>query len=116
MNAESINNYLEEIVRILKIHNPLEIVLFGSVSKSNYNDESDIDLLIILDINKIPDTYEEKMKIKLDVRKSLRHINRKVSLDLLIYTKKEFIIMKKEKSSFYKEIINTGKRIYEKAS
>ena len=75
--------------------------MFGSVSKGNYDDESDIDLLIILDIDKIPETYEEKMELRQNIRKSLRVINRRVSLDLLVYTKKEFEIMKEEGSSFF---------------
>ena len=116
MEKETITKYLEEIVKTMIVHNAYEIILFGSISKEKFDDESDIDLLIILDIDKIPETYEEKMKLKLEIRKALRKINRKISLDLLIYTKKEYEIMKKEKSSFFEEIIRTGKTLYEKAS
>ena len=116
MNNELISNYLDETVEILKNLEISEVILFGSVSKGNYDDESDIDLLIILDIDKIPETYEEKMELRQNIRKSLRVINRRVSLDLLVYTKKEFEIMKEEGSSFLTEISNTGKKLYEKAS
>ncbi len=116
MNNELMSNYLDETVEILKKLEISEVILFGSVSKGNYDDESDIDLLIILDIDKIPETYEEKMELRQKIRKSLRAINKKVSLDLLVYTKKEFEIMKEEGSSFLTEINNTGKKIYEKAS
>ena len=101
MNNELISNYLDETVEILKNLEISEVILFGSVSKGNYDDESDIDLLIILDIDKIPETYEEKMELRQNIRKSLRVINRRVSLDLLVYTKKEFEIMKEEGSSFF---------------
>ncbi len=111
-----IENYLEEIVKKIKEHNAYEIILFGSMNTDKFDKESDIDLFIILDIDEIPETYEEKMELKLDIRKSLRKINRKISLDLLIYTKKEYEIMKEEKSSFVEEIIKTGRTIYEKAS
>ena len=114
MNEEIISAYLKEIVEILKKQNVIEIVLFGSVSTGNYDDESDIDLLIILDIDKIPENYEEKMELKFHIRKSLRSINRKVPLDLLIYTKKEYEIMKEEGSSFLNEINNTGKILFHK--
>ncbi len=116
MERETIKNYLEEIVKTIKAYNVYEIILFGSVSKEKYDDESDIDLFIVLDIDKIPETYEEKMKLKLEIRKALRKINKKISLDLLIYTKKEYEIMKEEKSSFFEELIRTGKTLYEKAS
>jgi len=116
MDKETIKEYLEETVKTIISLNAYEIILFGSISKGEYDDESDIDLLIVLDIDKIPETYEEKMKLKLEIRKALRTINRKISLDLLIYTKKEFEIMKEERSSFFEEIIRTGKTLYEKAS
>ena len=116
MNNELMSNYLDETVEILKKLEISEVILFGSVSKGNYDDESDIDLLIILDIDKIPETYEEKMELRQKIRKSLRAINKKISLDLLVYTKKEFEIMKEEGSSFLAEINNTGKKLYEKAS
>lgn len=116
MNNELLSNYLDETVEILKKLEISEVILFGSVSKGNYDDESDIDLLIILDIDKIPETYEEKMELRLVISRSLRKINKKVPLDLLVYTKKEYEIMKKEGSSFLNEISSTGKKLYEKAS
>ena len=111
-----IKKYLNDIIEILKNHNTKEIILFGSLSSGNYDDESDIDLLVVLDIDEIPETYEEKMKLKLDIRRSLRKINRKVAIDLLVYTKKEIEKMTEEKGSFFKEILDTGKKLYEKAS
>ena len=108
--------YLTETINILKQKNILEIVLFGSLNSQNFSKYSDIDLLIILDVDEIPKTYEEKMKLKLELRKSIRHINRKIAIDMLVYTKKEYEIIKKEKSVFIEEIINTGKKVYEKAS
>ena len=116
MKRTQINNYLDETIKILKMHDPKEIILFGSVSKGTDGIESDIDLLVILDVDKIPETYEEKMAMTLDIRKSLRHINKKVSLDLLVYTKKEYAVMKTEKSLFLNEVNKTGRTVYEKAS
>ena len=116
MDTEAIKKYLDKTVETIISLNAYEIILFGSISKRKYNDESDIDLLIVLDIDKIPETYEDKMRLKLEIRKALRPINRKISLDLLIYTKKEYEIMKEERSSFFEEIIRTGKKLYEKAS
>ena len=109
-------NYLDKVVEILKLQDIYEVILFGSVVKGNFDSESDIDLLIILDIDRIPATYEERMELRYKIRKSLREINREISLDLLVYTKKEFEIMKKEGNSFFNEINKTGRRIYEKAS
>ncbi len=108
--------YLEEILDILIKHNPLQIVLFGSANTGEFKEDSDIDLLVILDINTIPGTYEEKMKMKLELRRSLRSINRKIPIDLLVFTSKEVEVMSNQKNLFIEEIMNTGKILYEKAS
>lgn len=111
-----ISKYLVDILEILKKHNPVSIVLFGSANAGESREGSDIDLLIVLDIDKIPETYEKKMKLKLGLRKSLRSINTKIPIDLLVFTSKEIEIMNNQGNSFIKEIMNTGKVLYEKAS
>jgi uncharacterized protein len=116
MSEIEIDSYIQEIINKLSKLNIKEIILFGSMNNGNFDEESDIDLLIILDIDKIPETYEEKMKMKLELRKAIRTINRKVAIDLLVYTKKEFELIKKEGNNFFQNIIKNGKRLYEKAS
>jgi len=116
MNNIKMTSYLDETLKILKKHNPEEIILFGSMSNGTANMDSDIDLLVILNIDSIPKTYEEKMVLTCNIRRSLRNINKKVALDLLFYTKKEYAAMKAEKSLFLNEIDKTGKIIHEKAS
>jgi len=116
MSMMEVDTYLENIVAALKELNIKEIILFGSINEKRYDNESDIDLLVILDIDKIPQTYEEKMKLKLEIRKAIRDINRKVAIDLLVYTKKEFEELKKRGNNFFQNIIKNGKKIYEKAS
>lgn len=111
-----ISSYLEEILVILKKHNPVSIVLFGSVNTGNSSEGSDIDLLVVLDIDRIPETYEEKMELKLGLRKSLRGINSKIPIDLLVFTSKEIEIMSNQGNSFAEEIMNTGQVLYEKAN
>ncbi|MFP4490898.1 MAG: nucleotidyltransferase domain-containing protein [Spirochaetaceae bacterium] len=116
MSEIGIDSYIQEIINILSKMNIKEIILFGSINNGNFDEESDIDLLVIMDINEIPKTYEEKMKMKLELRKAIRTINRKVAIDLLVYTKKEFEIIKKEGNNFFQNIIKNGKILYEKAS
>ena len=56
------------------------------------------------------------MKNKLLVRKTIYEISKKIPIDLIVYTKREYEIIQNNKSAFYNEIENTGKIIYEKAS
>ncbi|MDZ7794874.1 MAG: nucleotidyltransferase domain-containing protein [Spirochaetia bacterium] len=116
MNTTEIDNYLEAIVDSLKNLDVKEIILFGSINDGHYDDESDIDLLVILDIDTIPQSYEEKMKMKLEIRKAIRRINRKIAIDLLVYTKKEYEMLKQHGNNFFQDIIKNGRRLYEKAS
>ena len=107
---------LEEITRRLKELDPYKIILFGSLSKQNNDEESDIDLLVILNNDKISKNYKEKMEKKLRVRNLIWDLSKEIPIDLLVYTKREFEIIMENKNSFFKELEKTSKTIYEKAS
>ena len=113
---EWFEEYLPEIIEKLKKINPYKIVVFGSIANKESGKNSDIDLLVILDTETISNNYEEKMKNKILVRKCIYDISKKIPIDLLVYTKKEYEIIKENPNSFFKEINVTGKTLYEKAS
>jgi predicted nucleotidyltransferase len=113
---ENMERILEEITRRLKELDPYKIILFGSLSKQNNDEESDIDLLVILNNDKISKNYKEKMEKKLLVRNLIWDLSKEIPIDLLVYTKREFEIIMENKNSFFKELEKTGKTIYEKAS
>ncbi len=110
--------FLNEIVNNLLTLKPLKVILFGSYAGDiDRNDtESDIDLIVILDIKTIPETYDHKLELKVQVRDSIYDLSRQKPIDLIVYTNGEFEYLKKQRSSFYNEIIETGKILYEKAS
>jgi len=94
----------------------MKIILFGSYANGNFSEDSDIDLIVILDSSEIAKNYEEKMKNKLLVRKSIYELSKKIPIDLVVYTKTEYDIIANNENSFYNEIVNSGKILYEKAS
>ena len=53
------NAVLDHLVQSLKSSNPCKIILFGSYAKGNPNENSDIDLLVILDNDRVAQTYTE---------------------------------------------------------
>ena len=106
---------INEIVSRLRTIDPFRIVLFGSHALETEDSESDIDLLVILDSEDIPQTYEQRMQGRLLVRESVQAINSHVAIDLIVYTKEEYQYLQKHGSSFLKEIESTGKALYEKA-
>ena len=110
----NVKDYLPEIRENLKKLNPYKIILFGSIPKGEENENSDIDLLVILDSEKISKNYEEKMQNKLLVRKSIYELSKKIPIDILVYTKKEFEIIENNRNSFFKDVDKTGTILYEK--
>jgi len=82
----------------------------------NINEDSDIDLVVILNNETLPSNYEEKLQNKIFVRNAILDISFKVAIDLLVYTKMEFEKLRIIGNPFLKEITEKGKIIYEKTS
>ena len=95
---------------------PNNIILYGSYANGTTNESSDIDIMVILDNNDVAKTYEERLNKKLFINRLVRNINYKVPLDILVYSKEEYKIVKNVGNYFIDEIENTGRIIYEKAS
>jgi len=110
-----LNGILENLVASLKPSDPYKIILFGSYAKGNPTEDSDIDLVVILDNNHVSKTYQERLEKKIYVRSLVLKTNRKIPLDILVYSKEELNIIKKHGNYFLEEIEKTGKIIYEKA-
>ncbi|MDR1878849.1 MAG: nucleotidyltransferase domain-containing protein [Bacteroidales bacterium] len=112
----NIDGVLDNLINRLKVSNPYKIILFGSYANGRETDESDIDLLVILDNNDVAKNYEERQTKKLYIRKLVRDINYKTALDILVYSKEELKRLKEYGNYFIDEIEKTGKIIYEKDS
>ncbi len=106
-------DYIQELIEQLKVINPYMIILFGSYAYGTPNADSDIDMLVITNDDFIPKNYNEQLEYCLSVRKLIRKTARKVPVDLLIYSKPMFDKFKALESSFSKEILQKGKKLYE---
>lgn len=113
---EDYRKYFPEIIKRIEQVNPYKIILFGSYANGNFHEDSDLDLMVILDSPKIAQNYGEKMENRLLVRKKIYDLSTKIPIDLLVYTKGEFDIISNNESSFCNEIQNIGKVIYEKTN
>ncbi len=109
-------DFLNEVVKNLQSIKPFKIILFGSYATGTSNEQSDIDLVVVLDTNEIPKTYDEKLELKVKVRECIYELSRQMPIDLVVYTHGEFQVLQHRKTSFYNEIMEYGKVIYEKAS
>jgi predicted nucleotidyltransferase len=113
---EDHRKYLPEIIRNIKQINPYKIILFGSYASGVFSEDSDLDIVVVLDSLEIAKNYDEKMKNRLLVRRKIYELSRKVSVDLVVYTKGEYDIITENGNSFYNEIKSTGKVLYEKTN
>ena len=92
------------VKQIIKISNPLKIILFGSVAKENIKKNSDIDILVIMP------NGTNKRKTAQELYSKLEKI--KISYDIVVSTPE---ILKKHKNNnglIYKSALNEGKEIY----
>jgi predicted nucleotidyltransferase len=113
---EKVKDY-QDLVKKSDFPMPIEAVyLFGSYAKGTASADSDIDLMVILDNDHVSKTYQERLDKKLDVHRLVREINYKIALDILVYSKEEYKMVKDYGNYFIDEIERTGKTIYEKSN
>jgi len=98
-----LNNITDKIV---KNFNPEKIILFGSYAWGKPLEDSDLDLLIIME-SKLP-----PVKRIIKVSKILRP--RMVSIDILVKTPEEIKKRLAIGDFFIQEILNKGKILYER--
>jgi predicted nucleotidyltransferase len=111
-----INEVLADLVFSLRPSDPYRIILFGSYARGNQNENSDIDLMVILDDNHVSKTYAERLNKRISIRKLVLEINRKIPLDILVYSKAELKKIKEHGNYLIDEIEKTGKILYEKTN
>jgi len=112
---EAKTSIIHKIVSRLKALGRYRIMLFGSHTSESAKSESDIDLLVILDSEDIPQTFEQRMQNRLHMRERIQSINRQFAIALVVYTRGEYEYLQRQGSSFLQEIDTTGKTLYEKA-
>ena len=87
--------------------------MFGSYAKGNETELSDIDLLVVTNDNFIPQSFSEKMELKLKIASALKSLRKHSDIDLIVHTKPMHDKFIQQNSLFKNEIINTGQIIYE---
>lgn len=93
-------DYIRE--QIVKKYDPKAIMLFGSLAKGIFKDNSDIDLCVIKNT-------DDKRKLLTDMYVC---IDSGIPFDLVLYTIDEWNKFANDKSSFAYTINNTGVKIY----
>lgn len=100
-----INQEIEDIVqKIVYFYQPEKVILFGSYAKGTATDKSDIDILVIKDI-------DEPIKNRGRLLRQLFY-HSIIPIDLLIYTKGEIEEFHGQPYSFIGTVLETGVEVY----
>jgi predicted nucleotidyltransferase len=83
--------------------NPEKIILFGSFARGDYNECSDIDILVI---RHWKEDFLERIKVLLDLNEN------GLPLEPIGYTNEEFNSMRTEGNTFIADVILNGRVIY----
>ncbi|MFA5998399.1 MAG: nucleotidyltransferase domain-containing protein [Candidatus Babeliales bacterium] len=93
--------------RLAHAYDPLFIYAFGSYARGTYDEESDLDLMVVVQ------EYDDKpWKMISRGYASFRDVM--MPVDLLVYNNQKFNECKNDSMSFCYKIINSGKILYEK--
>jgi HEPN domain-containing protein/predicted nucleotidyltransferase len=96
---------IEEVVeRLISAYDPERIILFGSHAAGGAREGSDIDLLIVRETDQRP------IDRRIEVERLLS--DRRVPLDILVYTPEEVRELYAAGSPFVEEMIETGRVLY----
>ena len=105
---------IDEMTERLKELKPLKVILFGSYARGNPTEDSDLDVVVVLDSEERSKTFDEFIGSGNPVSMALREIHKKIAMDIIVYTLAEFEYLRKQKDFFVEEIVETGKVLYER--
>lgn len=101
----------QEIIGLLENQKLHKVLVFGSYAYGQPHDESDVDLLVILDKRGISRDYKQMLENKKRISKLLRKMRKSIPIDLLVYTIDEWEMLKNSRSSFINQIEKKGVRL-----
>ncbi|MBI5620841.1 nucleotidyltransferase domain-containing protein [Candidatus Gottesmanbacteria bacterium] len=96
---------IQQIINAVKQYKPQRIIMFGSASSGSLKPDSDLDIAIVKQTSK---PYHDRV---IDVRRLVRSTT---PVDFFVFTPEE-IEKQKEYNPFIRDIVTTGRIVYEAA-
>jgi predicted nucleotidyltransferase len=94
---------LDEVAQSIKqVHPECTVILFGSYARGEQNDDSDLDICVL-----VPELKYNRINMRVDARGSIRR-NFPLPVDVLLYTHDEFEESAKKRSRMQYKIKNEG--------
>lgn len=107
------NKYIEQLKNNLKAIDPYMVLLFGSYVYGDPDEDSDLDVFVVLNDRSMPVTFKERQELYLKVSPLTRSVAKQIPIDLMVFTIPMFEQFKMANTSFSEEILNKGIVIYE---
>jgi len=103
------NSMQDEIVNRITVNFDVQrLILFGSYANGNPDENSDIDLLVILHKGGVAQKYGEKIRRRVEIATVLLEIIKRIPIDLLVYTRDEWSLLAASENSFVLDIQKNG--------
>jgi uncharacterized protein len=97
---------IDKVVNIIvSCVNPDKVILFGSYAYGKPTEDSDLDILVVKEMNL------DRHKRSREIKKFLRGI--KIPIDLIVYSKDEIQSWSNTEAAFITQIVKNGKVLYE---
>ena len=105
----TIKGLQKEIVSRLAVKKLHKVILFGSQAHGQFEEESDVDLIIVLDKQGVPRTFKEKTENFLEISRLLRDLNKRIAMDLIVMTRTQWENFVEFDSGFSRKVQESGK-------
>lgn len=89
-----------------------KIILFGSRIWGEPHDDSDLDVLVVVQEGEEPQTSAEKGELYRRVSKPLRDLQREWPLDLLVHSEGMHRKFRERENAFARKVLEKGEVIY----
>jgi len=101
--------FLPKIVEELKKASPEKIILFGSYAYGNPNEESDIDILVVKNIE-ASQVRDFRVNLKLNLWELTKELS--IPIDIIVDSQQRINKRIEDGDQFYKEILTKGTVLY----
>lgn len=106
--------YMRQIIEHLESLDMYKLILFGSQAWGKPESDSDIDLLVVLDDEAMPQDAAERNAMHCRVARRIRDVEREVPIDLIVHTRPMHRRFIERDSMFARKTLTQGTVLYEK--